>query len=1366
MKKHRFGSLLLFFLFIFTSNAFAAPLSPEQVPEPLKSWIPWVLHGEEENLCPFLSGGGERTCVWPSALNLELNDKGGSFTQSGSVFSETSFPLPGDGEHWPQDLKVDGQGVSVLEKDGVPSVLLKKGFHTVSGRFEWNTPPESLPIPVETGLLNFTLSGKKIDFPNRDKEGRLWLEKVAKESAAEDRLEVRVHRKVTDDIPLVLTTQLVLNVSGKAREIRIGKFVEDGFTPMEIKSPIPLRLEKDGSLKLQVRPGSWTVELKHRRSGSVESIAAPEVKENWPTEEIWVFEARNNLRLVTVEGAPSIDPQQTTLPDDWKGLPAYKLAPGGSLTLSVRRRGDSEPAPDQLTLSRDMWLDFNGAGFTLQDRVGGTLNRGSRMEMNPPVTLGRVSVNGRDQLITSLKKDGSLSGVEVPPGPIQLSADSRIEKRGSMTAVGWNHGFQEVSATLHLPPGWRILASSGVDHVPESWVSRWSLLDFFLVLITALAVTKLWGLRWGLLSLLMLTLTMTERDAPQWAWLAVILGVALLRLIRPGRLQKLLRLYRWGALIVLILFAVPFMVGQIRQGLYPALEHPYQIMEASGAPPVQAAGMAQKEEAPPPPLEAEAPAGGAVQDEKAMKPVAKNAPVPSMPSQVLRMKKKAEPDRYAQFLEVQQGAKVQTGPGLPLWDWNQVSLRWNGPVDKSQGLRLFLISPPANLVLAFLRVLLMAAVVFCVMDFPGRFWPAGFRGKGAATAAALILALSFSFLPSARAQMPTPEILNELKTKLLENPECFPDCAILSRMELKAAGRELLINLQASAAAETALPLPGGATEWMPQRVLLDGKGDVALQRSDEGQLWIQIPAGSHQIQMSGPLPERETVQLPLPLKPFRVVAEVQGWSLSGLSEDGEPDDVLQLGRLQLAETRSAEESLTQNLPPFARVVRVLKFGLTWEVETTVERATPQGSSIILEVPLLEGESVTSDVRVEKGRVAVNLPPNVNELSWRSVMEPREAVVLKSPDEGDWAEVWQVDASPLWHVEPEGIPAIHSDEDATVKEWRPYPGESLTLKILRPEAVPGATLTIDQSLLVLSPGLRLTEATLNLTIRSSLGGQHFLTLPAGAELQTVSINGATQPIRQDKNQVPLPIVPGTQRVELKWLMPLSISLLYRTPEVKLGSASVNSEIQMQLGNNRWVLLAGGPRMGPAVLFWSILFVLILVAWALGKVSWVPLKTYQWVLLGLGLSQVPVAAAAVVVGWFLFLGWRKRNLPQGSLWFNFRQLILIVWTLVSLAILFGAIHQGLLGFPDMQIAGNGSSASFLRWFQDRSGEILSRPWVFSLPLYTYRLAMLAWALWISWALLSWLRWAWGCFGEGGFWRSMKVVKQTPPPPSSK
>jgi hypothetical protein len=70
---------------------------------------------------------------------------------------------------------------------------------------------------------------------------------------------------------------------------------------------------------------------------------------------------------------------------------------------------------------------------------------------------------------------------------------------------------------------------------------------------------------------------------------------------------------------------------------------------------------------------------------------------------------------------------------------------------------------------------------------------------------------------------------------------------------------------------------------------------------------------------------------------------------------------------------------------------------------------------------------------------------------------------------------------------------------------------------------------------------------------------------------------------------------------------------------------------------------------------------------------------------------------------------------------------------------------------MQIAGNGSDASVLRWYQDRSGPVLPRPWVFSVSLWVYRAAMLAWSLWVAQALLGWLRWGFRQWTAGGHWR---------------
>ena len=92
-------------------------------------------------------------------------------------------------------------------------------------------------------------------------------------------------------------------------------------------------------------------------------------------EEIWVFAAQPALRLVSVEGVTAIDPQQTSLPDEWKRLPAYAMKPGDTMRLVEKRRGDADPTAERLRLARTLWLDFDGRGLTVSDAITGTLQR-------------------------------------------------------------------------------------------------------------------------------------------------------------------------------------------------------------------------------------------------------------------------------------------------------------------------------------------------------------------------------------------------------------------------------------------------------------------------------------------------------------------------------------------------------------------------------------------------------------------------------------------------------------------------------------------------------------------------------------------------------------------------------------------------------------------------------------------------------------------------------------------------------------------------------------------------------------------------------------------------------------------------------
>lgn len=1338
----RYG-LFFFFLVGFSLTASSQEaqqrLDRSQVPQALQPWVSWSLFGYEQNVCPLFEGGSDTLCAWSSVLNLRLNDKSGQFEQKWTLDKESTVPLPGDTKHWPISVTVDGQGGTLLSKEDRPYAHLTKGSHTLSGNFFWDSLPESFAIPRETGILNLTVQGKPIDFPKVDAEGLIWLkEEELPAASGEQTLEVLVHRKMIDEIPFILVTHLKLRASGKTREVVLGKILPENFTPMAIASPLQTSIDPLGKLHVQVGAGEWEVEVRARHVGAVvkiELLEQPDPESLWPSEETWVFEAKNELRLVTLEGVTPLDPQQTLLPEVWKQLPAFRVRPGEVIQFQEKRRGDADLSPDNLHLARDLWLDFNGKGFTLQDRITGDLRQSSRLDVSSPIEPGRIAASGVDQLITKLK-GREAAGVEVREGDVELLAESRIEKkRFSIPAIGWGRDFQGVIQKLHLPPGWRLLLASGADEVEGGWVNQWTLLEIFLLFVLVLAFAKLWDRRWGMIALFGLGLSLSEENAPQWIWVFVILGELLRRfLVTDGKWRWLTSVYRFVTLVLLLLIAIPFSIEQMRGALYPALEqtevsYPLEEMTQNV---LRTEGIALKGMAPP---------EGAG--------MAKEEDLDAQEIQQEVIQQKTIQKSYTQNIQNVPGAQIQTGPGIPKWQWSDVDLRWSGAVEKNQRLRLFLLPPFLNRFLSLVRVILLVFLLLRFFSWPLRFLPSlkplfGLFG--------VLLLLSSS--PVQANDFPPLELLDELRERLIALPECHPNCASISRMDLEVLGSHLRARLEISAGAETAVPLPGSATEWIPATVLLDGNQSSALHRTADGKLWIRIAQGSHQIILEGKLPNRSTVQIPLPLKPRYVTARGQGWSIGGLHEDGQAEDNLQMIRTGPATQGDAEELQAHNLPPFVLVERQMILGLNWEVETTVRRLTPLGQSIVLSVPLLEGESVTSEaLRVENGKASVSMGPQTGGISWRSSFNLKEEIVLRASDALDWMEVWRLDAGPIWHVEASGIPPVRhfTEENIWLPEWQPWPAEELRLKIERPDGVQGQTVTIDRSLLEVNPGLRFTEATLSLNLRSSLGGQQSISLPAGAELKSVFINEVEQPIRQTQERVTVPVVPGQQAIKLIWQERGGIRFFFRTPKVDVGTPNVNATLQVHLPSDRWVLYLWGPKLGPKVLFWSLLFIFIVVCLGLSRASSVPLQRVQWFLFAPVLTQAPIWLFALVPLWFLSLAWRSQNSPSKAWRFNALQILLILLTLGALLVLFGTIYDGLLGNPNMAIQGNDSYDYFLKWFQDRRDNLLPRALIFSLPVSIYHLLLLAWALWLAWSFVGWMKWAWRCFSSGGLWQ---------------
>jgi hypothetical protein len=1371
-QSHR--SVVLPLLLMVLTIALGSPsaAAQEDLPPELQPWVSWVLHGHPELSCPVTTGGA--TCVWPGALQLDLHEAGGRFVLEVHTDREIAVPLPGGQARWPQAVRIDGEPVAVQDQGGLPMVLLAEGAHRIEGRFTWQGLPQGLPLPVTTGRVQLSVHGKPVVQPAIDEAGLLRLGPGGSAPAAEERLDLEVSRHVVDGVPLRVETRITLRASGTAREVDLGAVGIAGTKPVSLRADLPARITAAGALVVQVRAGTFEIGLESLHEGPVTSLTAPDLPSPWPTTEFWAVRSDDLVRAVELSGPPGVDPARTPLPEDWRGLPTFLVSADTPLAFGELRRGEPEPAPNRLSLSREIWLDADGGGFTFRDTLAGNMHQGWGMSMLPPYELGHAVEGGRDLVITR-DQDGK-AGVALRSTDLFLVAESRIEgHQGVLPAVGWATDVTSLQATLHLAPGWRLLAATGVDRVPGSLLHDWDLFDLFYVLILALAAGRLLGWRWAGVALIGLALSRQHGDAPSWAWVFLLLCVGLHRWVPQGWPRKVALGLRWAVGAILMMILVPFAVDQVRTGLFPVLEHPWQSSVPdqgvfTAAPPPQGSttraldweqggenaygGFDEGELA-----QHTAPQQRRDYAEKVLDIGGLIASESGITRGSGKKSGKMDDNRYLS-LQYDPTSVATTGPGVQQWNWNpnaadmydwdgrptfggDPALEWSGPVASDHSIRLFLLGPRANSAINILRVLLLLALGLRMAGLKSLRIP-----RGAVPAAALCLGAAL-IVPSSAQAAPDAALLQQLEQRLTAAPSCGQDCVTTPELSFAVQGGALVIQAEVHAAARSSWPIPGPARTWLPAEVLVDGEPSTALARLDDGFLHLRLEPGVHRLHLRGALPPADSLTLTLATAPKRAGwLGHADWTLDGLHPDGTSERTVQLTRTlpSAAGEGDGEAADADNLAPWLVVRRTLDLGIPWRVRTEVERVGGSDAALSIQVPVLEGEAVTDEtLQVADGMVRVSLDRNRSLVSWVSTLEEREAIELTAPGGVPWTEHWTFSCSPVFDCRASGIdPVEHAQTGTWAPRWLPWPGEAVTLTVRRPEAVPGQTVTIDQARLDWTPGRRLGEGSLGMVLRSSQGGQQAVTLPPGAKLQQVTIDGRERPLQLRDGQVWLPLQPGSQAVHLSWQQPHEPSLHSAVPAVDLGSSAVNVGVVLHAPAERCILAVTGPGWGPVPLFWTYVLVVLLAAPLLARLPWAPLKTWQWLLLGLGMTQVPIICPAIVAGWFVLVGFRRQRPPKAWWAFDLTQFAVIIGTLVALICLYAAIHSGLLLQPDMQIEGNGSSATQLMWFVDRTDGALPTPALLSIPMWSWRVAMLLWALWLAASLLKWLPWTWKSF----------------------
>jgi len=490
------------------------------VPKDLEPWQEWVMHDTEYVGCPML--GSDYRCSWPGRLTLDVMSDGARFKQSIEVFSAQHVNLPGDIAYWPLDVTVNGRSLPVVQRNGRPSIYLEQGQHVVAGVFSWQRRPDTLRLDNGTGLLALSIDGQAIERP-RWNASQIWISQGPQPVAAtaENRISASVYRLVTDGAPVEMLVSLQLDIAGDSREETIGQLVPDGFTPAGLSAPLPARLDDDGNLKIQARPGSWVFRFVAHAPAPLQRLTLTPRGEHWPVEEVWSYQAAPNIRATEVRADNAVDPVQAGVPEQWRAYPAFQMNAADEMTVIERQRGRAASEKNRLSLSRELWLDFDRTGYTARDRITGSMVRDWRLDMNAPFQLESARIMGWDGeednlLVTQAPENTATSGVELRTSNVNLSTLARLESSTTLLPVaGWDARFDSVNTQLFLPPGYRLLAASNVDSAPTAWASRWNLLDFFVVMIVTVSVWRLIAPWAGIIALFALCLSFHESGAPQ-----------------------------------------------------------------------------------------------------------------------------------------------------------------------------------------------------------------------------------------------------------------------------------------------------------------------------------------------------------------------------------------------------------------------------------------------------------------------------------------------------------------------------------------------------------------------------------------------------------------------------------------------------------------------------------------------------------------------------------------------------------------------------------------------------------------------------------------------------------------------------------
>ena len=1364
------------------------------IPESLEPWVDWVLDDNPFFACPVRATDGVRlNCIWARETNIDVlrgQTFGAKFELKVHAFAESSLQLPFSQSFKPQNVRLNGQEIALGGGNSAPEILVPIGSHTLVGDLVWKEESEPRYLEItRSGIVRLSIEGEQVAHPSLQGGGsRLWFSNEITDTptttTTPDTELVRVFRHFIDDIPQTQTTYIRVTITGNPRTLDFGKVISDQYEITNLSSRWPAILSSDGNLVVQVSPGSNDIQINARATDQLSSFSYEKISPIWPDLEYWGIQPMHHLRIIRMEGAPRTDLSQVNAPSRMHRTSGFVLAEDDVLELIEEQRGSVQPYSSMFGISRDIWLNFNGDFYTVADSIRTDI--ASAQQVASTIPLGEVRVNGSARLIVyDDSSEDQLTSIYLKPEDEYLSSISKVSRAEPLPPNTWSVEAESLNARLHLPPGWMMLWSNGVDEVEGSWLSKWGIWDVFIVLLLLCLVWGLGGWKWTAILAGTVLISYQLDNAPTFGWV-VLAGVCYaLKAIKHVRLNQIVTVSFWVVFLVVSAACVYHATISMRNAIHPQLaaESPtfeQQVVSALErrytAEEIEQMGISNLSDffrRIPEQFKSTTPQTStsfATDDEEMEEvistgtylptsdPTALISQTPNVVATGSRTNLGEDSDSYLGLLAAEPRTydptlpiAIQTGPGRPNWQWQTVTLNWDGPVAHDQKMTLVLMSPWFTRLLYLLSAIatLLVLAYFLYLKVPGVKNCVKTVLPGTSGVASLVF-LALLFNPQdAQADIPDADLLKELESRLLALPDCLNECAYLEEAKVTLTDGVLTIAMQIHAEDRVAIPLPGENNTWN----LIDlrqGTNQLPLLR-ERSRLYTLLHEGVHNIVLTANITGLDQFDVAFELIPGHLAIDAPNWRIEGLIRGQVDDRKLTFYRENSDEQIVSTSEITTNfapleITPYVSVLRQIVLSYEPTIITRVARVAPYSDEFTVRIPLLPNEQVTTaSMSVEDEHMVVNLRANQGSITWESKLIVDSTITLSAPSIAERTERWSIVGSDFWSYDYEGIVPIDEGDNHTM--FVPRSNEVLQVDVQQTQPVPGESITISSVNAFHEVGSQSTSTDLELFILASQPGDIEITLPENADIESLMFGEEFQSLPSN-NVVLVPVQPGNHLYTLNWKTDRGMSLAYSPPSASLSQPAVNTSTDIQLPENRWILWLAGSSFGSTVAFWSVLVGVLLAAVVVSKIPSFALSTRDAVILAAGASLVDLKMLVVVGIWFLAIWFKSRTKEEiVRPWlYRLEQLVLTGITLLVLYVLVNTIVTALTNDPNMYIVGAKYYNDWFTWFSDEiTGEVPS-PWILSVPMWVYLVLILAWVMWLVFTLLKWMR-AW--------WESLKT-----------